>query len=260
MEISQRVGTPEKHSVTHPSPRWNTSPGKVILQIRNTIDDGQVSSASDGATHSLTWRCLAAQEEERRRIARELHDGLNQELAMMAINLGILLRRMPKELTNEVALISNLRERMELVSEDLRKMTHQLHPAALEHVGLVAALRSHIAEFSQSSQIPVTFTEVQVPKLPQSLSICLYRIVQESLLNVAKHSMATEASIKLKRAPGGILLSISDNGCGFKCDNLQGSEGLGLVSIRERVQAIHGQLIINSAPGRGLRLEVYAPV
>jgi len=259
-EISQKPRRHGKRPATDSTESWNTTSGNVVLHIRKSTNGMYVTSRSGGSIPSITWRCLAAQEEERRRIARELHDGLNQELALIAINLGILLRRMPKELSSEIAMVSTLRERMESVSDDLRKMTHQLHPAALEHRGLVAALRNHIAEFSQASQIPVTFTEVQVPDLSQSLSVCLYRIVQESLLNVAKHSMATEAWIKLKRAPGGILLSIADNGCGLKCDNLRETEGLGLVSIQERVQAIHGQLIINSAPGRGLSLEVYAPV
>jgi signal transduction histidine kinase len=212
------------------------------------------------AIQSLTWKCLAAQEGERRRIARELHDGLNQELALMSINLGILHRQIPGESTEQVALISSLRERMEFLSDGLRKITHRLHPAAIEHLGLIAAVRNHCEEFSQTTQIPVTFAVVHALKFPPSLAVCLYRIVQEALLNVAKHANATKACVKIARAPGGILLSIADNGCGFKFDDAHGYEGLGLVSIRERVQAVQGQLIMSSAPGKGMRIEVYVPV
>jgi signal transduction histidine kinase len=254
-EISRKAASSSRRTPAQAVIKRNTTSAKLLLQFHE-----RTSVAKKAFKSELKWKCLAAQEEERKRIARELHDGLNQELALMAINFGILLRQMPKELSAQNALISVLQQRMESLSEAVRKMTHRLHPAALEHLGLVAALRSHCIEFSRTSQIPVVFTEVHVPKLPQSISVCLYRIVQESLLNVAKHSMATEACIQIKRAPGGILLSIADNGCGFKCDGLRGADGLGLISIRERVQAIHGQLIINSAPGSGLRLEIYAPV
>jgi len=207
------------------------------------------------AIQSLAARCLADQEEEQRRTDAEPHGGLSQELAMAAINLGILHRQIPGKWTPQIALISNLRQKMEFLSDGLRKMR-----VALEHPGLIAAIRSHCSEFSQSTRIPVTFAAAHVPKLSPDLALCLYRTVQEGLLNVAKHAKATKAFVKITRAPGGILLSVTDNGCGFEFDGIHGSEGRGLCRIRERVQSVRGQLILNSAPGKGMRIEVYAPV
>jgi signal transduction histidine kinase len=260
----------ERSGIVHQHPGLSQAEKRNAV-LRNLVSGGRESFqeslkdeserlTSVDAIRLLAERCLAAQEEERKRIAPEPPDGLSQELAMAAINLGILHRQIPGKWTPQIALISNLRQKMEFLSDGLRKMTHRLHPVALEHPGLIAAIRSYCSEFSQTSRIPVTFAAVQIPKLSPDLALCLYRTVQEGLLNVAKHSKATQAFVKIARAPGGILLSIVDNGCGFEFDDRHGSEGRGLFRIRERVQAVSGHLILNTAPGKGMRIEVYAPV
>jgi signal transduction histidine kinase len=217
------------------------------------------SSRTGNALQILTGGLLEAQEEERKRIARYLHDGLNQELAMLAVDLGLLLRQVPREQSVLIETISDLRKRTESLSDDLRRLTHQLHPAVLENLGLVSALRSHCAEFTRYTQIPVSFTAEREMSPPADLAICLYRIVQEALRNVAKHSGADTVSVKIAQDPCGIVLSIVDNGCGFEVNEVR-RKGLGLVSIQERVQAVKGQLTITSSPGKGTRIDVRVAV
>jgi len=216
-------------------------------------------SRAGNALHSLTGKLFEAQEEERRRIARELHDGLNQQLAILAVELGMLAREVPAEVKHLRESLFKLRKRTEGLSDDLRNMTHQLHPAVLEHLGLISALRSHCAEFSQHEGIRVWFMTEQIAGPPPEVSICLYRIVQEALRNVAKHSGAKEAWVKIKQDKDVIQLSVIDKGVGIHRDAVRETAGLGLISIRERVQLVNGQLSI-SAPGEGTRIKVRVPI
>lgn len=212
------------------------------------------------ALQILTGKLLQAQEEERKRIARELHDGLNQQLAMLTVELELLARQVP-EATALVESLLNLRQRAEGLSDDLRNITHQLHPAVLEHLGLISALLSYCAEFSQHEGIHIWFTvEQDLGLVPPDVAISLYRITQEALRNVAKHSGAKEAWVKITRDQTGIQLSIVDNGVGFCRDAVQEKVGLGLVSIQERVQIVKGQLIIRSSPNEGTRIEIRVPI
>jgi signal transduction histidine kinase len=218
-------------------------------------------SRAGEALQILTGKLLQAQEEERKRIARELHDGLNQQLAVLAIELGILARQAAKEAPGFGEQLSNLRDLTEALSNDLRHVTHQLHPAVLEHLGLTSALQSHCAEFSQREGIHTWFTvEQDVGAVPPDIAISLYRITQEALRNVAKHSGAKEAWVKITTAQNGLQLSIVDNGVGFCRDAVQEKVGLGLVSIQERVQIVRGQLIIRSSPNEGTRIEIHVPI
>ena len=217
-------------------------------------------SRTGKALQIMTGKLLQAQEEERKRIARELHDGLNQQLAMLTVELGLLARQVP-ETTALVESLLNLRQRAEGLSDDLRHITHQLHPAALEHLGLISALQSHCAAFSQHEGIHTWFTVEQgLGPVPPDVAISLYRITQEALRNVAKHSAAKEAWVKITRHQTGIQLSIVDNGVGFCRDAVQEKVGLGLVSIQERVQIVKGQLIIRSSPNEGTRIEIRVPI
>jgi signal transduction histidine kinase len=217
-------------------------------------------SRAGKALQILTGRLIEAQEEERRRIGRELHDGLNQQLAMIAVELGLLARQVPAEATMLLESVLNLRQRAEGLSDDLRAMTHQLHPAVLEHLGLISALRSLCAEFSRHEGIHVWFSvEQKLVMIPPDIAICLYRIAQEALRNVAKHSGATEAWVKIAGNHDDIQLSIVDKGVGFSLKRAS-RVGLGLVSIQERVQIVQGKISINSAPGEGTGICVYVPI
>ena len=216
---------------------------------------------ADEALRALTGRLIEAQEMERRRLARELHDGLNQQLAMLAVELGMLARQVPESSATIRDQLLNLRDRAERFSNDLRHMTHQLHPAALEHLGLVSALRSHCAEFSRHQELRVWFeVSSEVQSTSSEVAVCLYRIAQEAIRNAAKHSQAKEAWVKIGQHRDAIRLSIVDKGAGFDLRTLKVGRGLGFVSMRERVDLISGSLTIKSAPGEGTCVEVRVPM
>src|SRR5580765_691941 len=154
-------------------------------------------SRAGKALQDLTGKLLEAQEEERRRIGRELHDGLNQQLAMFAVELGLLARQVPPKSPDLVDAILKLRHRAEGLSNDLRMITHQLHPAALEHLGLISALRSLCGEFSRFEGVRVWFSvDKEIGQVPSEIAICLYRIAQEALRNVVKHSGSSVAWVR----------------------------------------------------------------
>ena len=213
--------------------------------------------------HDLAGQVMTAQEEERRRIARELHDDVTQRLASLGIELG-LLKRIPlgrddSDLPGE---LSRLQTQILDVSEDIRRLSHSLHPGILEHSSLAASLEMHCREFSGGYGVEVSFTARDIPAdIPRPVALALYRIAQESLRNVATHSGATEASVVLA-GEGETLLSlyVIDNGRGFDVHKARISPGLGLVSIEERARQIGASVTIESAPGAGTRLSVRVPL
>ena len=206
-------------------------------------------------------RLMEAQEEERRRLARELHDGLNQQLAMLTVELGMLAQQVPESSTAIREQLLKLRDRSEGLSNDLHRMIHQLHPAALEYLGLIPALRGHCAEFSRNQGIRVWFRVAPwLEPVPQEAAVCLYRITQEALRNVAKHSRAQEAWVEIDQDGDEIRLFIEDKGVGFDSTIPTAGKCLGLISIRERVQLLSGSVAIKSVSGKGTSVEVRVPV
>lgn len=256
MAVNSKRGS---QPLSTPASSWQSSTGK---NLENTIASVAVERTRAGeALQILTGKLLEAQEEERRRIARELHDGLNQELAMLAVELGLVVRQVPQEATVLTESLLKLRQRAEGLSNDLRQITHQLHPAVLEHLGLISALRSHCAEFSQHEGIRTWFVaEQELGTIPPDVAICLYRITQEALRNVAKHSRAQEAWVKITKSDQNVQLSIIDRGMGFRPKGFCGKPGLGLVSMQERVRIVKGQLSVRSAPGEGTQIEIRLPI
>jgi len=208
----------------------------------------------------LTGKLMQAQEDERRRIGRELHDGLNQQLAMFAVELGLLARMVPAEASELAQAILNLRHRAEGLSEDLRDITHQLHPAVLEHLGLVYALRSLCDEFTRNKSIYIVYeVEQEIDRIPPDIAICLYRITQEALRNIARHSGAPEAQVTIGKSPKQVQLSIVDQGIGFDPATVRTS-GLGLVSMGERVRIVGGDIQIQSSPKEGTAIRIRVPI
>ena len=209
----------------------------------------------------LTGKLIQAQEEERRRLARELHDGLNQQLAMLTVELGMAAKQVPESIPALREQLSRLRDRTERLTNDLRRMTHQLHPAVLEHLGLIAALRSHCCEFTENEGIAVQFRILtELGPVHREAAVCLYRIAQEALRNVSKHSRADEAWVEIGQDGNEIRLSIVDKGSGFDGKAPNAGKCLGLISMRERVRLLSGSANIKSAPGEGTRVEVRVPI
>ena len=206
----------------------------------------------------LSGRLINAQEEERSRIARDLHDDMNQRLGLLAFGLSQLSGKLPAgEAKRET---QELWQQTSGLSQDVHRLSHELHPATLEQLGLVAAARALCAEFSKKQGVAVYFTEHDVPPhLPEHVPLCLYRILQESLQNIAKHSEASVVKVELDRGLDGVQLRVEDDGIGFDPEN-HGQGGLGLLSMRERLRLVGGSIRIDSAPSQGTKVNVWAPI
>jgi PAS domain S-box-containing protein len=211
----------------------------------------------------LADQVMTAQEEERRRIAGELHDDVSQRLATLGIELGLLKRTLVSaEAVDLTAELSRLQAQVLQLSDDVRRLSHSLHPSILEHSDLAASLEMHCREFTVQQEIPASFTARDVPDdLPRPVALALYRIAQESLRNVARHSGASAASVVLAGEDGTRLsLFVIDNGKGFDVGKAKIGPGLGLVSIQERARHIGASVAIDSMPETGTRLSVQVPL
>ena len=210
---------------------------------------------------SLTGKLIEAQEEERKRIARELHDDFNQRLAALSVELESM-ERTPIAPSEPVARqLATIRGQIEQLSDDLHDLAYRLHPSLLEHVGLEVAARDHVAEFSKRTGLPVRFTAREVPgRLSPEIATNLFRVMQESLQNVFKHAQATEVTVRLSGSSKGIGLSVRDNGKGFDLESKNARmRGLGLVSMQERARGLGGFLRIHSLPRDGTKVCVWIP-
>ena len=204
----------------------------------------------------LGARLLHAQETERARISRDLHDDVTQQLVLLTMDLEVMDRVIPAESRKWSG---EAIARAHTIARSVRELSHRLHPARLRLVGLVPALDSLRHEMSQPG-MAVGFTHDNVPKvLPPDLTLCLFRVVQEALQNALKYSQAQTVSVDLRGVPEGLSLTIADDGVGFDVSALSG-EGLGLISMSERLQSVGGAIAIRSAPGAGTRIEVRVPL
>ena len=215
---------------------------------------------SHNQIRNLLGKLIDAQESERRRISRQLHDDLNQKIATLSMGISQVKRKLPMPETALVVELDQLRENAATLTNDVRTLSHQLHPAVLEHLGLVTALESYISSFKSEEHIDVKLTaEIGTERIPFQVSICLYRVAIEALRNVSRHSGATSAAISLTRSDGVIELHVSDSGNGFDVETFKNGGGLGLISVEERLRLLQGSCQIYSAPGRGTKLVVTVP-
>jgi len=216
--------------------------------------------ASEEQLRELTARLFTAQEEERQRIARELHDNFNQRMALLANEVVTLEKGLSSGAGRRVeGQLRLLRTNVNALSDDLRRAAYRLHPPALEHLGLTAALESLCSEFSKAYPIRLRFTNRSLSSTLRGLTaLCLYRVAQECLTNITKHSGASEAKVSIERHRDRIRLLISDNGKGYEPKGE--STGLGLIGIRERVRAVGGTVSIETGPGRGTQVDVQVPL
>jgi len=210
---------------------------------------------------ALAASLLNSQGEERRRVSRELHDDLSQQLAKLQFDVETLEQRLPPDLTDAKIRLMTMRDDVGRLSNDLRRIAYELHPSTLDHLGLSVALRSLSREFSEREGIPVKFTHSKVPaRIPVQVASALYRIAQEALRNVAKHAGKTSARIALAGGPNQLSLSVRDNGIGFDPHSLKGKGGLGLISMQERARLVKGEFSLKAFPGRGVTITVRIPM
>jgi signal transduction histidine kinase len=206
---------------------------------------------------------LSTQEAEQRRISREIHDDLGQKLALLEIQVENMKRTPPSE-SRLVSELESLRGSVSDLAEDLKRICHSLHPVILDNLGLVVGIECLCEEYTKTSGIAVKFLRSDIPPVPSGISLCLYRVVQEALHNVAKHACTKRATVGLGRSDDGIQVTIQDAGCGF--DPLiarkypaRPKHGLGLISLGERVRLLGGRCEVRSQRGRGTQISVFIP-
>lgn len=239
------------------APRY-TPDGSFCGFIGSCIDITDLKR-SQQELEELSGRLIHAQEEERRRVARELHDNFGQRLTVLSMELGqrMAAPQSPEEITT---CLRDLSDKLKEISRAMNTTAHQLHSAHLEVLGLVSALQGLCEEFSRQYGIQTAFAHQAVPaSLPPEVALCLFRIVQEGLQNVAKHSGAPSCEVTLEGSREGIHLAIKDPGIGFDTARLKLKPGLGFVSMRERLRMVGGEMTVQSSPSRGTEVSVHVP-
>ena len=217
--------------------------------------------ASQDDLRRLAGRLLFAEEEERRRVARELHDDFTQRLAVLAIEAGKLERELSATSSPADKRMATFREQMVRLSSDVHRLSRRLHPTILDDLGLVKAVEAECARFSQQEGIDVGFVARDVTDvLAKEIALSLYRVVQEGLRNVIKHARTKEARVSLIGDGDMIRLSIEDDGVGFDPQLVRKKGGLGLASMEERMRLVGGKFTIDSGQGRGTLITVEVPV
>jgi PAS domain S-box-containing protein len=217
--------------------------------------------ANEKAGLQLQNSLVLGQEAERKRVASELHDDIVQKLALVGLQLREAQQSCMEESPSLGAKLNTVRQQVQSIALDIHRISHNLHPAALVHLGLVSALRSLCREFSARTRIAIGFTsDVESIDASGEVGIALYRVTQESLSNVARHSRSAHANVTLRKRAGLLRLTITDAGIGFEPEQLPSAGGLGLISIRERARMIGANLEIASAPLCGTKVELCVPI
>jgi len=245
---------------------------EVSLRISPIVDaDGRIVGTSgiardvterkraEAALSAMTRKLVEAQEQERARIARELHDDINQRLALLAVELEQL-KNERNDLPSEVRVsVQKFGEQATEIAADVQTLSHELHSSKLDYLGVVRAMASWCRDFGERQGLEIDFKSHDVPKLPREISLCLFRVLQEAVHNVAKHCGKKRIEVQLSNTSDEIHLIITDSGEGFDIEAARQSRGLGLTSMQERVRLIGGTIVIVSKPGAGTTIHVRVP-
>ncbi len=227
----------------------------VITHFRDALNSMlEELSSSQKRLEELSTKVLNVQEEERKRVARELHDETSQALTLLLIELRMLEKASPGDRKKK---IDDLWTYTSQILDGVHRLTMELRPIDLDELGLIPAIRTYIKAYTEKFNIDIHFQVTGLKgRLPDNMEVAFYRIVQEALTNVAKHSGATSVWISIKSEDSLVVVTIKDNGCGFDMDEIMKSEerGLGLFGMRERMSTIGGELKIDTIPGQGTEI------
>jgi PAS domain S-box-containing protein len=240
-------------------PRFE-SDGTFCGYIGSCVDITE-RKASAESLQALTGRLIHVQEEERARIAMELHDDFSQRLALQCIDIEQLRKKLPELAVEDRARLLKMLQRTKTMSADMRSLSHELHSSRLEFVGLVPAVRGLCKEIEEKYKVQVHFAERGFPpNLTKDVALCLFRVTQEALGNVVKHSQANTARVELGTNASGVSLRIRDEGKGFNADSTSPGAGIGLVGMAERLRLVGGRLLIRSELLQGTEILAEVPL
>lgn len=249
-------------SVHWVSGRWRVfrdehgEPGRII-GVNSDITERKQAEAT---LLEMQRKLLQAQEEERARIGRELHDDINQQLAMVTFEVDQLQRHCPKAPVERSNRLNELREHLIEISGGVQSLSRQLHPSQLEYLGVTSAMRIFCRDFGVRQRFAISFDADDIGRsVPSDVSLCLLRVLQEAVHNAAKYSQVRDIEVRLRRVQNDLCLTVSDQGRGFDESTIN-KGSLGLVSMRERVRLIGGTISINSQEGRGTIIKVCVPL
>lgn len=240
-------------------PRFNPN-GSFTGYIGSCLDVTERKLAEE-ALSTVSRRLIEAHEEERSRVARELHDDVNQRLALIAVNLDVLKREVPESATDGWLRLSEVREQIRDLGIDVQALSHRLHSSKLQYLGLTAAATAFCREFSERKRVQIDVQCDSIPRtVPEEVSLCLFRVLQEALQNASKHSGSQHYRVSLKYGPNEIALTVSDFGTGFDPHPALQGRGLGITSMRERVKLVDGELFIEPGSPHGTVIRARVPV
>jgi len=234
---------------------WRNGDGDAPL-VFAFVEDITDRKLSELALASVSHKLIEAQEQERLRISRELHDDIGQRLAMLAIELQQLQER-PFEARERIA---ELQKQTAGIAADIQSLSHELHSSKLQFLGIAVATKSFCREFETQQKVEIDFRTDDLPTaLPPDISLCFFRVLQESLRNAARHSSVRHFEVRLWGTSGEIHLTVSDSGVGFDKEAANASRGLGLVSMEERLKMLNGTFSIESRPQHGTTVHARIP-
>jgi len=230
-----------------------------LTDISKRKADEQAINQQREDLRTLAGRMMTAQDDERRRVARDLHDDLSQKLAFLAMDMGKLANK--PSAAEFVAELRPLQLRAADAAMTVRRISHQLHPSVLDDIGLEAALEQYCEEFESRTGISTQFTSRDVPDpLPKEIASSLYHIAQECLRNVAKHSKSETVAVELEFKNGVVHLTVKDQGVGLRAEREKAERGIGMVAMKERAHLVNGKVSIQSETGAGTEVKVEVPL
>jgi len=240
------------------SPRVNGD-GTFGGFIGSAIDTTDQKLAQQ-ALEKVSGQLIEAQEKERSRIARDLHDDICQRLALLSMEIERANRTSSGSPAATKQNLDDIRNRCSQIASDVQSLSHQLHSSTLDFLGVVAAIRAFCGEVSKQHQVSIAFTETRVPKhLPKDISLCLFRVAQEAVHNAVKYSESGQFAVALFATEDEVQLVVRDGGAGFDVEEAKKNRGLGLVSMQERINLVHGRFAVDSKPGKGTRIFAAVP-
>jgi len=240
-------------------PRFNPD-GSFAGYIGSCVDITE-SKLAEEVLYSIGSRLIEAQEDERARIARELHDDFSQRMALLAIELGRLRQDISGSNGDALNRMDTARKHASEIGFDIQALSHQLHSAKLDYLGIAVAMKDFCDEFGEKQKLKIDFRSQNLPSpVSPEVALCLYRVLQEALHNAAKHRQVSHFDVQLRGVPGEIQLSVKDAGVGFDVEPVNKGRGIGLISMRERVKLVNGTFSIASRLNHGTEIVVRIPV